>query len=167
MFTEYTIEDIALIKLAYEKKKQTNTVKSKFPILDKLAGHIRLFSGLDNRDVHKLVEDVKLTKHKKGEVIYKPSSLDCRYYFVVNGNVSIYTKDMKTLVRSAISTQTFGEKYALFGQPRPFVAVATSDAVTLLSFKIIDNIPDSFGVIFAEFYKNVAKELSARDKRGD
>jgi CRP-like cAMP-binding protein len=168
MFTQYSTEDIELIKLAHMRKQESNTTKTKDPILDKLASHVRLFKGLDVRDVAKLVDDVKVSKYKKGQVIYENGSLDARYYFVMRGSIAILTKDKKTIVRQLRSTQTFGEKYALFGQPRPYVAIATSDDITsVLSFKVPSEIPESFGHVFARFYKNVAAELSIRDKKND
>jgi hypothetical protein len=85
----------------------------------------------------------------------------------MRGSVSIMLKDMTKLVRSVRSTQTFGEKYALFSQPRPYTAVASSDIVSLISFKVPEKIPESFGDVFAHFYKNVAGELAIRDKRND
>lgn len=167
MFINYSMEDISLMKTAYMKKKENSTTKTNDPILDKLHEHVRLFNGLDKKDIVKLIEDFKVTNYKKGQKIYDLGNLEGRYYFVIKGCVSIVSKDLTTTIRQARSTQTFGEKYAMLRQPRPYIAVAFSDIVSVFSFKVPHQITSSFGEIFATFYKNVAVELAIRDKHND
>jgi signal-transduction protein with cAMP-binding, CBS, and nucleotidyltransferase domain len=168
MFVKYSREDIELIKLAYFKKKESVSSKHQsHPILDKLHEHVRIFRKLEKQDIAKIVEDVKVGNYKKGQKIYDVGNLEARYYFVVRGCIKIMLKDMSGAVREARSTQTFGEKYAMLHQPRPYMAVASSESATVLSFKVPSQIPESFGLIFAQFYKNVATELAIRDKHND
>lgn len=125
---------------------------------------IKFFKSLSNDDIKNLIEEIKITTFKKGQLLFREGSTESLYVlYLLQGSISIYKKDetsqKDTLINTVNEPMILGELHFLTGNPRNATVKCGSDNTLVLAFKLKKL---SYNTFEAQFYKSAIVELTKK-----
>lgn len=170
MFETYSKEEIEAIKKAALESSKPITDSRAYQILRKLD----FFNNVSEVTLYEVVQDIKLKKCGKGDIIITEGELEDTIFLVVKGSVAIYKKrryEKERLIGVLKENDVFGEVGFLLAQPRNATAKVSMDESLILTFRLdqkkmeSSTNPKECLIIYRNIAANLALKLEALNKR--